>query len=286
MGGEALGEHMLCLRPVCVVMAMLSAMCIEAPVSAQNSSVLDELNVKITGTAGYTSETLGSLNGSTPRELVTPFANVGAEFAHGNWFFGLEAGARSMSGTIGSGPTALSVNSRGLRTTGYVAHQLVPGLIAGLGGVYQLDTGSLSNDFVDVDAMLEGGELLPFLLAFVPVADGKFEIGANGNLVRARLRIQGQPTDFFNTYDAEFGVKWAGPVHQLIMLELGGTGRYTFREDVVLGGASRAKLSARFEAALSFAIDTNTEVMLSGYYRAFDELLSEDGVNLQIKRSF
>lgn len=231
-------------------------------------------------------ERLRSKNGSQSRRLLGAYPHMSADARYDRFYFGGKLGPRKLTGLVGDGPGAFRVDAFGYRVSGYGAWAPIPGLFVGLGGAYQKDSGELSNAFVQLNAELDGYEIRPLILAVVPYEELEFEFFVGANLIDATLVVDGFPDERFKTEDADAGAEILAPLVDGVHIMLGVEGRYTWRQDVVLGGAGRDKYSAKFEAGLDFAMPSDTTFQVRLDMRPFDSVANDRIFSFKLVRKF
>ncbi len=217
-----------------------------------------------------------------PRKLLSLTPRVGTVIEYEGWRFNFEIGPRRMVGVAGG----LDVDAWGYQASGYAAYWLTPWLLAGLGGGYQLDQGSLSNEFVDLPARLDTGSLVPFVAGGFPIGRSLVEGVVRLNIERAVLKVEGAGADRFATHDAEAGVSVVHPLNLKVDAELGVVARYTFKEDVTLDSQARAEQSALLVGAIDYRLSDQLSLRVAGELRVFDDVVDQGIVTLGLRQTF
>jgi len=231
-------------------------------------------------------ERLRSKNGSQARRLLGLYPHLAADARYDRFYFGGKAGPRKLTGLVGDGPGAFRVDAYGYRLSGYGAWMPIPGLFVGVGGAYQKDSGELTNAFAQLNAELSGYEIRPQILAVVPYDDVEFEFFVGANLIDATLVVDGFNDERFKTEDADAGAEILAPLVDGIHVMLGVEGRYTWRQDVVLGGAGRDKYSAKFETGLDFAMPSDTTLQIRLDMRPRDSAANDQLLRAKLVRTY
>lgn len=232
-------------------------------------------------------ERLRSKDGSQPRQLLGMYPYLQADAHYDELFyFGGKAGPRKLTGQVGDGAAALKGDAYGYRVSGYGAYMALPGLLFGLGVAYQLDSGELSNAFAVLNAELSGYEIRPQVLAIIPYKGFEFEFSAAAIFTDANLAVDGAADERFKTHEAETGFEVLAPLTDGIDVMLGVEGRYTWREDVVLGGQRRDKYSALFEAGLDFAMPSDITMQFRFETRPLDSVANDKIYTFKLVKNF
>ena len=223
---------------------------------------------------------------STGVELDAAYFNIGFDGEAGRTVFGAAAGPRRLRGEVDFGPVVLGVDASGFRVSAYIGQEIAPGVLIGVYGAYQKETGDLESPFLTLGADLEAAEIAPFVAAYIPFGEALIEAGAALEIETGSLKVDLFPTERFTYLYGVAGVGVSHPIGHGFTARGGAEARYIIEDDPILGAAPRDRTSVRFYGSLSFDLDESAQLILEGDVRAFQARTSDYTLQLRVARRF